>query len=527
MSRFLAALAILLTCTALHASAQTTGGTPVVADLARTSQPVIHGFGQGIFRWDTDAVPYFEAMDNQPALYSIYATFTDIRAGATERLEQIRRMSRGWTDPQTGQEYPMVPVLGLGSASIDFRLRQDTLSAEFFRQLGITEDVQAQYGIGAPTFEMSIFVALSQLPELWEAVKDTLDVRGLFTDDIDLDALLADGSEAAIYRLVALRDSAIVLANDRLLDRGFPFGDLAILDGTFDPELLMLADSVAAVGSPVIIRFLYESVSGFSRPYIYSSETFVEAYRRLISMMRARGATNAEFMFHANNGNRPTLEEWYPGDEFIDWTGTSIFDPINDPTGLEREAAFASSHGRAFMVVESSPTAAHYRPDNIRYPGLWDEWFLPYFEFLKAHADAFVYIGIDWGQLTGAFDHWGNARVQENPELLTSYRAELATPAYMHNAGFWQALRDNVTATQPLPEASPALAVYPNPASASEPIALDLPGPGRVTITDLLGRRVFSAESNRGGTIRWLPSVAPGVYVVSHSAGHAALFVVR
>src|SRR5438046_8881588 len=58
-------------------------------------------------------------------------------------------------------------------------------------------------------------------------------------------------------------------------------------------------------------------------------ETFRRAYRHVVDRVRARGATNIKWMFHANNYSSP-LDTWnfapayYPGPDYADWLGFSV-----------------------------------------------------------------------------------------------------------------------------------------------------------------------------------------------------------
>lgn len=338
--------------------------------------------------------------------------------------------------------YPILPLMGVHTWRYDFQDRRDTLATAYFRVLGISQAMMDAAGIDKPVYSMSLFGRFQANPSLWDAVRDTLQQRGLHTQDIDLGALLADGSDEAAYRLIALRDSALVLASQRLYDRGLQFSDLAVLEGHFDAEIAELADSLKAVATPYIVRFLYETIEGVSRPVIFSRETYIAAHRRVVDIFRARGATNVEFIYHANAGNLVNLEAWYPGDAYIDWVSPSIYHSLHEENERKRandHHAFAMQHNKPVIIAESGPTDDKYRPNNVDYPGVWEDWFAPYFDFIRSstHVRAFIYIGVDHSLLVSDFQDWCNTRLIENPTIFAQWEAELAKPVYVHYTEFW------------------------------------------------------------------------------------------
>ena len=59
---------------------------------------------------------------------------------------------------------------------------------------------------------------------------------------------------------------------------------------------------------------------------------FVAAYRRIVQLMRQEGAYNVSFVWHMNWSDGPSdswnrLENYYPGDDMVDWIGVSVYGP--------------------------------------------------------------------------------------------------------------------------------------------------------------------------------------------------------
>ncbi|MGB9980054.1 glycoside hydrolase family 26 protein [Methanobacterium sp.] len=123
-----------------------------------------------------------------------------------------------------------------------------------------------------------------------------------------------------------------------------------IIDGKFDEKLRMYARDTKNSGVPIIIDFAPEmngdwfSWSGkynggsikdkYGDPDLADGpERYRDAYRHIINIFREEGATDVTWVFHVNANSIPE-ESWnnysayYPGDEYIDWIGFSVYGPI-------------------------------------------------------------------------------------------------------------------------------------------------------------------------------------------------------
>jgi len=120
-----------------------------------------------------------------------------------------------------------------------------------------------------------------------------------------------------------------------------------IIDGTFDEELRLWAIAARDTGIPLLAEFGTE-VNGMWFPWngYYNGadtkdaygdvnfpdgpERFRDAYRHIIDICRQNGVNNITWFFHINAYGEP-FEEWnlaknyYPGDDYIDWLGVSIY----------------------------------------------------------------------------------------------------------------------------------------------------------------------------------------------------------
>jgi hypothetical protein len=113
-----------------------------------------------------------------------------------------------------------------------------------------------------------------------------------------------------------------------------------IIAGRFDPLLRNWMQDARRFGSPVIAEYGVE-VNGWWFPwnglynkgggsYDDSVARFREAYRHIVRLAREEGASNIRWVFHVDPWDEP-VEEWnkfenyYPGDEWIDWVGVSVY----------------------------------------------------------------------------------------------------------------------------------------------------------------------------------------------------------
>ncbi len=135
-----------------------------------------------------------------------------------------------------------------------------------------------------------------------------------------------------------------------------------IIRGRFDRDLRTWARGALAFRSPLLVEFGTEvngswfswngawngggQKTGYGHPgEADGPEKFRDAYRHIIDIMRAEGAENITWVFHVDKDDVPQrpwnrLKNYYPGDEWIDWIGVSVYgasDPLDDETSSFRE----------------------------------------------------------------------------------------------------------------------------------------------------------------------------------------------
>lgn len=120
-----------------------------------------------------------------------------------------------------------------------------------------------------------------------------------------------------------------------------------IIEGQFDANLRAWCEKARDFGTPLIAEYGTEvnsdsfawsgiyngggNLDGYGDPSLPDGpERFRDAYRHIIQLCRDTGADNITWVFHADSKSYPNeawnnFENYYPGDEWIDWLGFSSY----------------------------------------------------------------------------------------------------------------------------------------------------------------------------------------------------------
>ena len=123
------------------------------------------------------------------------------------------------------------------------------------------------------------------------------------------------------------------------------FTPARIAAGEFDADLTAWGQAAAAFGTPLLAEYGTEvNGSWFSWNGAWNgganggADVFRRAYRHIVRTISAQGASNVSWVFHVGAQDVPEeawnrLENYYPGDDAIDWVGVSEYgaaDPLDD-----------------------------------------------------------------------------------------------------------------------------------------------------------------------------------------------------
>ncbi|MEO7733803.1 MAG: hypothetical protein ABIY55_22755 [Kofleriaceae bacterium] len=132
----------------------------------------------------------------------------------------------------------------------------------------------------------------------------------------------------------------------------------AIANGAADPRLREIAAGYQALPAQVFCIFDQdpENSSALGTP-----SEFAAAYRHVIAVFQAAGTTNVTWIFNLKSPSFPDLAApYYPGDDVIDWIGTSAYNFgaakggrwISFADLIADFVTWATPHGKPMIVTE-------------------------------------------------------------------------------------------------------------------------------------------------------------------------------
>lgn len=248
-----------------------------------------------------------------------------------------------------------------------------------------------------------------------------------------------------------------------ITENDHPGGLDRIASGELDDNTRQLARFIRLLDRPVYLRIGYEFDGGWNHGY-ENAERYKIVFRRIVNVLRGEGVKNVEYVWQAAafpldvlmDGGYTDYREWYPGDDYVDWMGVSLFLGLDEvptvetafvpPTVrvlIERMLDFAREKGRPVMIAEASPQGYDLANNSNRNitpildgpsgeglvalepEDIWAAWFGPLFEFMEEHRDvirALAYINANWDAqvMWGPpynSGYWGDSRLEVNPYI--------------------------------------------------------------------------------------------------------------
>jgi len=215
-----------------------------------------------------------------------------------------------------------------------------------------------------------------------------------------------------------------------------------ILSGALDEniDLLMkyLKDSKA---TKVFLRVGYE----FDNPsfgYSDDPDSYVQAYQKIFKTCKNADWScrdKVKFVWHswaAPRAESVGLVDFYPGDDFVDWIGISIFQQFfpwapwaGQLHDLEEVLEFAMANDKPTMIAESTPFGGidldAKLVEEFDLDDAWDRWFQPTLDLIdKYDIGMWSYINCDWeSQPMWHNIGFGETRLSTNKLVMKKWRS--------------------------------------------------------------------------------------------------------
>lgn len=221
-----------------------------------------------------------------------------------------------------------------------------------------------------------------------------------------------------------------------------------IADGTLDIYINKLADFLLSLGKrPVFLRIAYEFDG---EPWNhYDQKSTIAAYKRIVDILRGRGVKNTAYVWQSTGSmsSEIQLEQWYPGDDYVDWLGISFF---NNWPKIQM-FKFARKKGKPVFIAESTPTITDPKTDPNSGTTLetklsnpeqaeqaWKQWFVPFFEAIETNKDvvkAVSYINCHWESHPMWYDNPTfkgiDARLHINNTIKKRWEEKISNPRFI------------------------------------------------------------------------------------------------
>lgn len=224
----------------------------------------------------------------------------------------------------------------------------------------------------------------------------------------------------------------------------------AVARGERDDLIVRLAEFLKGLAPrPVFLRIGYE-FDGHAWNH-YDRQDYLHAYRRVKDMMDSMQVNNVAYVWQSTGwvSDQYLLEEWYPGDEYVDWCGFSFFSRWAEQSMI----AFARSRDKPVFICEASPTISDHMDkfsgttketilsNDVQAREAWVKWFTPLFNTIESNPDvvkAVSYINCNWRshrmwQVNPTFQKI-DARLQTSELIDPLWREKIAGKRYIHSS---------------------------------------------------------------------------------------------
>ncbi len=212
-----------------------------------------------------------------------------------------------------------------------------------------------------------------------------------------------------------------------------------IASGSQDRIIRYFAEGARDYGEPIFLRFGHE-MNGDWYPWSGAwngrePERYITAWRHVHDIFNEVGADNVIWVWAPNAWSVPNepwnaLENYYPGDEYVDWVGVDFYGLMagwgrNDPGPAIDRVYRLYGDRKPIMIAETA--AADSTHSDPAYGMTRAEWINALFDAIEARPNvrAFIWFNID---------KEADWRVEADPESLATFRDRLLGGPYLDSA---------------------------------------------------------------------------------------------
>ncbi len=217
----------------------------------------------------------------------------------------------------------------------------------------------------------------------------------------------------------------------------------AVARGEYDNMIDSLAIWVKSLGErPVFLRPGYE-FDGHQWNH-YDRESYIAAFKHIHDRFDSLEVENVAWVWQSRGWgtNYNELEDWYPGDEYVDWCGYSFFNRCKE---AEPMLEFARDYGKPVFIAEATPvfdtnegmTAECDFDIQEQAKMAWDRWFKELIRTIDKNPNlikAVSYINVNWREQ----DMWQNppfsfcdSRIQIDKYVSKNWIKEISKDKYL------------------------------------------------------------------------------------------------
>jgi len=300
---------------------------------------------------------------------------------------------------------------------------------------------------------------------LYNVLSEPISYGGLGLDPEGklLDAERDNGVGPLNVRKTAVEFPGGLAVGLELVENSHPGALSQLIAGNYDGQIRQLARLFKMIEGPVWLRIGYEFDGAWNRGY-EDADNYKAAFRHVVDKLREAEVGNVEYVWQSSTSpvddvidrGHEDISKWYPGDDYVDWMGVSMFLSLDEKPAAQldydapsqRELTdelvnFARARGKPVLIAEASPQGydlaqnfnANIGPiwdgpskgdkKDVSDLEIWEAWYAPLFKYMNENDDVIrgiAYINVNWdAQPRWGAPHnegyWGDSRLEANPEI--------------------------------------------------------------------------------------------------------------